>query len=183
MGNIKIYTDGACSGNQSEKNFGGYGAFLEYGEHSKEIYGGERNTTNNRMELMAVIVALEALKHNNIPIEIYTDSSYVANCFREEWYKGWIKNGWKTAGKKPVENQDLWEKLIGLVEPLNIKFYRVKGHVNVNSKAVNLEKLFEKFKAWNGKEFDFQDFKHITEMNNIADGLAVKGAEELKVNL
>ena len=102
MSILRIYTDGACSGNQNETNIGGWGSILEFGDSQKELHGGELNTTNNRMELTAVI---EALK-----------SSYVASCFRDKWYVNWRKNGWMTSGKKPVENRELWEELISLVE-------------------------------------------------------------------
>lgn len=126
---IIIYTDGACSGNQNDENYGGYGALLIYKDNRKEIYGGEVNTTNNRMELMACIKALEALKRKDIPIEIYTDSAYVCNCFNQKWYKNWQKNGWKNSKKEPVENKDLWLNLIELVDSFNdIKFIKVKGH-------------------------------------------------------
>ena len=89
MAILRIYTDGACAGNQSDQNIGGWGAILEYGEHQKELFGGQANTTNNRMELTAVIEAFKALKQANQKIEVFTDSSYVANCFREEWYVSW----------------------------------------------------------------------------------------------
>ena len=92
MAILRIYTDGACAGNQSDQNIGGWGAILEYGEHQKELFGGQANTTNNRMELTAVIEAFKALKQANQKIEVFTDSSYVANCFREEWYVSWEKN-------------------------------------------------------------------------------------------
>ena len=83
---IRIYTDGACSGNQHEENVGGYGAILEYGEHVKEIYGGEENTTNNRMELKAVIEAFKLLKKAGLEVDIFSDSAYVVRCFRERWF-------------------------------------------------------------------------------------------------
>ena len=96
---LKIYTDGACSGNQNATNVGGWGAILEYGEHTKELHGGEVNTTNNRMELTAVIEAFRTLKRPGLRAEVYSDSSYVMNCFRQGWYKSWEKNGWKTSQK------------------------------------------------------------------------------------
>ena len=108
MAILKIYTDGACSGNQNKENVGGWGAILEYGSHQKELYGGEINTTNNRMEMTALLKALEAVKLEGQKIWVFSDSAYLMDCFRKKWYENWQKNGWKTAGKKAVENQDLW---------------------------------------------------------------------------
>ena len=112
MAILKIYTDGACSGNQSEKNAGGWGAVLEYGQAKKELCGGEANTTNNRMEMKALIEALSALKKDDQMIEVFSDSSYLMECFRKKWYEAWRKNGWKTSKKTPVENQELWQELL-----------------------------------------------------------------------
>ncbi len=179
---LKIYTDGACSGNQSENNIGGWGAILEYGEHQKELYGGEKNTTNNRMEMAALIEALSAIKKENQTIEVFSDSSYLMNCFREKWYEGWLKNNWITSSKKPVENRDLWEKLLSLTKGHNISFYRVKGHVNLNSKNTNFNALYEKFIQMNGAKFSFDDFKYVTEMNNRADALANKGIDDIRLS-
>ncbi len=180
MAKLKIYTDGGCSNNQEETNFGGWGAVLEYGEVKKEIYGGEADTTNNRMELTAVIEALKALKKEGLDVDIFSDSSYVVNCFREKWHINWEKNGWKTSKKEPVENKELWEELLGLVRKHRCNFFRVKGHVNLESKVVDFEKLYEKFVEWNGARFSFEDFKHVTEMNNRADELANIGIDEIK---
>ena len=135
MSIIRIYTDGGCSGNQSRENFGGWGAILEYGGRQKELYGGACNTTNNRMEMTALLNALNALKKENLSLEIFSDSAYLMNCFREKWYETWQKNGWITSGKKPVENKELWEQLIAhLTKHYSFSFYRVKGHVNLHSK-------------------------------------------------
>lgn len=180
MSTVKIYTDGGCSGNQEKENIGGWGAVLTYGESLKEIHGGEKNTTNNRMELTAVIQALKLMKRSPLDIEIYSDSSYVANCFREKWYINWEKNNWKTAAKKPVENKDLWMELIKLYKEHRIKFFRVKGHVNINSPSTNLEAHFLKFLKTNGNNFSLEDFKYITRMNNRADQLANMGIDELR---
>src|SRR6266849_3670390 len=120
---IIIYTDGACSGNQFSNNKGGWGAVLKYDDTTKEIYGGEHNTTNQRMELTACIKALEQMKTNKIPIEIYSDSAYLINCIQQEWYKKWEKNGWKNADRKPVENRDLWKKLLALMTKYRIRFH------------------------------------------------------------
>lgn len=178
---IKIYTDGGCSGNQSDENIGGWGAILEYGEHRKELHGGEVNTTNNRMEMTALIAALSALKKEGLDIEVFSDSSYLMNCFREKWYVSWRKNGWKNSKKEPVENRELWEELLALVEKQgNVEFFRVKGHVNLKSKSTDFNALYEKFVEWNGARFSFEDFKYVTEMNNRADELANIAMDELR---
>ncbi|MBO4725722.1 MAG: ribonuclease HI [Firmicutes bacterium] len=178
---IKIYTDGGCSGNQSDENIGGWGAILEYGEHRKELHGGEVNTTNNRMEMKALIAALSALKKEGLDIEVFSDSSYLMNCFREKWYVSWRRNGWKNSKKEPVENRELWEELLALVEKQgNVEFFRVKGHVNLKSKSTNFDALYEKFVEWNGARFSFEDFKYVTEMNNRADELANIAMDELR---
>ena len=121
---IKIYTDGACSGNPGP---GGWGAVLCWNDHEKEISGGEGDTTNNRMEMMAVIKALEALKHDKTPVTIYTDSKYVLQG-ATEWLEGWKARGWKSASKKPVKNQDLWEQIDSLINQYSVSFVWVKGH-------------------------------------------------------
>lgn len=128
---IIIYTDGACSDNQNRFNKGGWGAVLSYKDKIKKIHGGAVNTTNNRMELTACIKALEALKVENAGVEIHSDSAYIVNCFRQHWYEKWRKNGWKTASKQPVENQDLWIQLLELVEKHRVEFHKVKGHAGI----------------------------------------------------
>lgn len=126
---IEIYTDGACSGNPGA---GGYGAVLVYTDssgvkHEKELSAGFRDVTNNQMELMAVIASLEAL---NKPVKatITSDSKYVVDAFEKGWLDNWIKNGWKTAGKSPVKNVDLWKRLLKAKEGHDIKFVWIKGH-------------------------------------------------------
>ena len=162
MAVLKIYTDGACSGNQNEKNAGGWGAVLEYGGAIKELSGGESDTTNNRMEMTALIEALSALKKDGLSIDVFSDSSYLMECFRKKWYLSWRKNGWKTAKKTPVENQELWRRLLELTEKHDIRFYRVKGHVNPDSPNAGLNGLYRKFTEWNGKQFSMDDFIYIT---------------------
>ena len=112
---VSMYTDGACSGNQNEENVGGWGCILEFAGREKELWDGEVNTTNNRMELSAPIAGLSALKEKGLLVRIYSDSSYLVNCFQQGWHKNWVKNGWKTSQKKPVENRELWEKLLSLL--------------------------------------------------------------------
>ena len=123
MENLIIYTDGSSRGNPGA---GGFGVILMFGNHKKEISQGYRLTTNNRMELMAVIVALQHLKKKHIPVEIYTDSQYVVNSVEKKWLDGWIKTDFK-GGKK---NKDLWLKYYELAKQFNIKFHWVKGHAN-----------------------------------------------------
>ena len=122
---IRIYTDGACRGNPGP---GGWGALLRYRGHEKTLYGGEQETTNNRMELMAVIAALGALKNDTAaPVEIHTDSKYVQQGM-QSWIHGWKRNGWKTSDKKPVKNADLWQQLDQLAHRFTISWHWVKGH-------------------------------------------------------
>lgn len=120
---IKIYTDGACSGNPGP---GGWGALLMWNDHEKELSGGEQDTTNNRMEMMAVIKSLEALKKKS-DVKLYTDSKYVQQGVHE-WLAGWKARGWKSAAKKPVKNQDLWEQIDSLIGQHSVEFIWVKGH-------------------------------------------------------
>jgi len=120
---IKIYTDGACSGNPGK---GGWGAILLYQDKEKTINGFDPETTNNRMELIAVIEALKIIK-KNIKIEIYTDSNYVKDGITK-WIFSWKKNGWKNSKKQVVKNADLWQELDLLVQKYNVEFFWVKGH-------------------------------------------------------
>ena len=120
---IIIYTDGACKGNPGP---GGWGAVLRSGEHETQIHGGEKLTTNNRMEISAVIFALKALKQRSI-VELWTDSQYVQKGVTE-WLEGWKKRGWKTASKDPVKNADLWQELDALLPHHEISWHWVRGH-------------------------------------------------------
>jgi ribonuclease HI len=126
MSTVEIYTDGACRGNPGP---GGWGATLEMGEHFRELSGAEAMTTNNRMELTAVIAALEALKRP-VPVKLYTDSEYVRRGITE-WLQSWKARGWKTADRKPVKNQDLWERLDAIAAQHSIEWHWVKGHSGV----------------------------------------------------
>jgi len=177
---VNIYTDGACSGNQTEKNYGGWGAILEYGKNKKEAFGGELNTTNNRMELTALANALEMLTREDLDIRIFSDSSYLIRCINEKWYENWEKNGWKTSAKKPVENRDLWERILLHLQKHNIVVFLVKGHVNIKSEKTDVDDYYKKFTVKNGKSFSKKDFIYITEMNNRADALANKGIDSIK---
>ena len=124
MQDVTIYTDGACSGNPGP---GGWGAILMYNDYKKEICGGSKSTTNNIMEVSAVIEALKILK-NPCNVTVYSDSAYVVNCFNQGWIYNWIKKGWKTAGNEPVKNKELWQELYNLTKIHNVKFVKVKGH-------------------------------------------------------
>ena len=120
---VEIFTDGACSGNPGP---GGWGAILRYGKTEKELSGGHENTTNNQMELMAAIRALESLKKPCF-VDIYTDSSYVKDGITK-WIHNWQKNGWRTAARKPVKNADLWQRLLDALGAHDMNWHWVKGH-------------------------------------------------------
>ena len=124
MKTVTIYTDGACSGNPGP---GGWGAILRYGETEKELSGGEKETTNNRMELSGVIAALSALKEP-CTVELWSDSRYVIDALEKRWVYGWKARGWRKADKKPALNVDLWEQLLPLVEQHELHYHWVKGH-------------------------------------------------------
>ena len=124
MKNVEIYTDGACCGNPGK---GGWGAVLVYGAKEKEISGADADTTNNRMELTAVIEALNTLKEP-CNVTLTTDSKYVCDAVNKEWVYSWKKNGWKKADKKPALNIDLWEKLLALLDIHNVTFVWIRGH-------------------------------------------------------
>lgn len=126
MKKVKIYTDGACSGNPGK---GGWGAVLFYRDEKREISGYEENTTNNKMELTAAIKALERLKEP-CEVELYSDSAYLVNAFLEGWLTKWQMNGFKSSNKKPVQNVDLWQKLIELNNIHKITWIKVKGHAD-----------------------------------------------------
>ena len=132
---VVIYTDGACSGNPGP---GGWGAILTYGEHEKELKGGEPHTTNNRMELMAAIAALEALKKPSA-VELHTDSQYVHHGI-SQWIHSWKRNGWKTSDKKPVKNVDLWQRLDKAMQRHDVDWRWVRGHAGheMNERADRL---------------------------------------------
>ena len=123
---VTLYTDGACSGNPGA---GGWGAILIYGEHRREFSGGEPQTTNNRMELTAVIEGLMKLKFP-CRVDVYSDSAYTVNGFLQGWVYGWEKMGWKKADKKPVLNDDLWKRLLALTREHEVTFHKVKGHAD-----------------------------------------------------
>lgn len=124
MKNIKLSTDGACLGNPGP---GGWAAVMRYKDHTLELSGGYAPTTNNRMEVLAAIEGLTALTEP-CQIDLYTDSRYLRDAVEKNWLKGWQRNGWKTAAKKPVKNQDLWQRLLPLLEEHDISLHWVQGH-------------------------------------------------------
>lgn len=126
MSEVILYTDGACSGNPG---IGGWAAILRSGDKEKVLSGGEAMTTNNRMELMGVISGLEALK-KPCKVDIYSDSAYVVNAFLQDWISYWLMSGWRTKGKKEVQNVELWKRLLVQVERHEIEWHKVKGHAD-----------------------------------------------------
>lgn len=123
---VIIYTDGACSGNPGP---GGWGAILMYKNAKKEIFGGCKNTTNNIMEITAVIEALKCLKVES-EVQVYSDSAYTVNAFNQKWIYGWMKNGWKTSSGTDVKNKELWQELYSLTQKHKVEFIKVKGHAD-----------------------------------------------------
>ena len=123
---VIIYTDGACSGNPGP---GGWGAILMYKGAKKEISGGMKETTNNIMEITAVVEALKCLKVES-DVQVYSDSAYTVNAFNQGWIYNWMKNGWKTSGKEPVKNKELWQELYALTKKHKVEFIKVKGHAD-----------------------------------------------------
>jgi len=153
--NVQIYTDGACSGNPGP---GGWGAILNFRGNTKELSGHMSNTTNNRMELFAVISALGALKEPCV-VDVFSDSSYLVNAFQEDWVGNWLGNGWITSTKKPVENSDLWKLLLQImkIKKHDVTFHKVKGHgddpLNNRCDALAREAIKE-FRRINGDSED-----------------------------
>ena len=145
MEEVIIYTDGACSGNPGP---GGWGAILMINENKKEISGGNKNTTNNVMELTAVIEALKLLKRP-CNVNLYSDSAYVVNAFLQNWILGWIKNGWKNSNKEDVKNKELWQELISLTKVHNVTFHKVKGHADNKYIIVVTNLLVMQLKIYN----------------------------------
>ena len=124
---VTVYTDGACSGNPGP---GGWGAILLSGSHKKEISGGEPQTTNNRMEMRAVIEALDAL-NKSCEVHLHSDSALIINAMTKGWIENWQTKGWKKADKKPVENKELWQAMLNAMKPHTVKWIKVKGHSGI----------------------------------------------------
>lgn len=153
---------------------------LEYGGHVKELYGGELNTTNNRMELTALIEALAALTKKNYDVRVFSDSSYLIECMRKRWHEKWAINGWQTTGKKPVGNRELWERLFEFLPDYEFSYYLIKGHIGQRAREDTKRKGYERFVRNNGDAFSFEEFLLIAEKNNRADELANLGIEEAR---
>lgn len=139
MEEITLYTDGACSGNPGP---GGWGSILILGENRKEISGGSKDTTNNIMELTAVIEGLKMLKRP-CKVQVYSDSAYVVNGFNQKWIYGWIKKNWKNASGEPVKNKELWQELYNLTQIHEVTFNKVKGHADneLNNRCDELARM------------------------------------------
>ncbi len=139
MTRVTLYTDGACSGNPGA---GGWGTILLCGEHRRELSGGERETTNNRMEVTAVIMGLERLKFP-CEVDVYSDSAYTVNAFLQGWVYGWEKCGWKKGDGKAVLNVDLWQRLLTLTRTHKVTFHKVKGHADneLNNRCDELARM------------------------------------------
>ncbi len=175
---VDIFTDGACKGNQKEENTGGYGGVLIYKGVKKEISGSKVNTTNNEMELTAMIESLSMLKESELVVNVYSDSSYIVNCFKEKWYLNWQKNNWKTKKKTSVENRELWESLLALVDKIKeVNFFKIKGHLGNNENEIN--KWYNKF-IQEEKNISIDEYKRLIEYNNLADKLASDSAMDIK---
>ncbi len=175
MKKITIVCDGACSGNGNGNSAGGWGAVLKYGTNTKELCGGAPSTTNNIMELTAVIEALDALKSADLEVSIFSDSAYVVNCFKQGWYVKWQKNGWINSKKEPVENKALWQLLLAKVEGFHrVNFYKIKGHLDLN-KPSDVDKWYAKFNKDNALSVTRDFFEEIVLLNHRADALANEG--------
>ncbi len=176
---VNIYSDGACSGNQNDINIGGWGTILEMGEHTKELYDGDKNTTNNKMELTALLEGLKCLKRYNLKLNIYSDSAYVINGLTQKWYVNWEKNGWKTSQKKPVENKELWEQIISIIKKIdNISYFHIKGHLDINN-SKEVDKWKNKFEKSYGK-ISTKEFNRLIEKNHRVDYLANLGMDKYR---
>ncbi|GAA5523336.1 ribonuclease HI [Aliifodinibius salicampi] len=142
---VIVFTDGACSGNPGP---GGWAALLQWNSKEKKITGGESHTTNNRMEMRAVIEALNAI-NQPCHVKIHSDSALIVNAFKQGWIDAWLKRGWKKANKKPVENKDLWEEMLTAMQPHDVEWIKVKGHSDnernnrVDALAVEASKRFQ----------------------------------------
>lgn len=142
---VIVFTDGACSGNPGP---GGWGALLQWNRKEKELTGAAEDTTNNRMEMRAVIEALKAL-NQPCHVKIHSDSALIVNAFKQGWIDNWQKRGWKKADKKPVENQDLWKEMLKAMEPHDVEWIKVKGHADnernnrVDALAVEASKRYQ----------------------------------------
>ncbi len=177
---IYVYTDGACQGNQVESNSGGYAAFLKCGKYEKTISGGEKNTTNNIMEMKAVIEGLALIKDKSYRVVVLSDSAYVVNCMNDKWYVKWQARNWMITAGVPVKNKELWQRMLELVESFSdISFIKIKGHLDRKSEAEK-KKWYDKLDESVKKEMSFDDYLIHIDRNVVVDGLASAEAEKLK---
>ena len=182
METIKIFCDGGARNNGKENAIGGWGVYLTYQDYEKTLYGGDKNVTNNQMEIKAVIEGLKQLKINTIPIEVICDSAYVVNCINQKWYNKWILNNWRTSTKKPVENKDLWQELLNVISQFkHIQFFRITGHLSMN-KMDQLENAHKKFVEENRTCLPMEEFIKYMQGNNLADLLVNKAMNKLEEN-
>lgn len=160
---IKIWTDGSCKNNGKKETRGGWSAILVNEDNNEYViqYGYEENTTNNRMELLAAAEALDYVKEHfkNEEVILFTDSAYLCNCYKSQWHKAWLKNGWKTSNKKPVKNRDLWERIIPFFDCKEIKIEKVKGHAD--NKLNNLVDEVAQTCAEEGEDFNAEYYNSI----------------------
>ncbi len=177
---IYVYTDGACLGNQAETNSGGYAAFLKCGKYEKTISSGEQNTTNNIMEMKAVIEGLSLIKDKSYRVVVLSDSAYVVNCMNEKWYVKWRAKNWMITTNTPVKNKELWQRMLELVESFPaISFIKVKGHLDGKSQAEK-KKWYDKLDESVKKTMSFDDYLIHIDRNVIVDELASSEAKKFK---
>ncbi len=177
---IYLYCDGGCAGNQNDNNLGGWGTILKFKDVEKEMYGSAVNTTNNRMELTALLEGLKAIKKRHYPVTVFSDSAYIVNCFQQKWYLNWLKSGWKNSKKQPVENRDLWQQILDLValHP-NVNFYKVKGHLKSDDLNA-IKKWHSKFIADYQTNLPFEVYQQAVNYNIRVDALANRAIDQLR---
>ncbi len=177
---IYLYCDGGCAGNQHDANFGGWGTILRFKDVEKELSGGAVNTTNNRMELTALLEGLKAIHKRNYRVAVFSDSAYIVNCFRQRWYEGWLKRNWTNSKKQPVENRDLWQEILNLValHP-KVEFYKIKGHLKADD-DVAIKKWHAKFVADYHSDLPFAVYRQAVAYNIRVDALANRAIDQLK---
>ncbi len=174
---IYIYTDGSCLNNQTSENKGGYGVYLKCGKFEKKLSKGFKNTTNNIMEMLAVIEGLKAVKDKSYKIIVFSDSAYIVNCINDKWYVKWQKNNWINSKKEPVLNKELWQELLELYTSFdNISFIKVKGHLDENN-IKEIKKWYEKLPLNIKETMSLEEYQTHIKGNNIADKLAVESSK------
>lgn len=180
---LKVYTDGACLDNGKSENVGAWAYFMAYRNHEKKDSDFSSNTTNNQMELLAVINALKSIKKKNIKVMVYSDSAYIVNCINDKWYVKWRKNNWIKPDKKEVKNLELWKRLIELFESFNdINIFHVRSHLDLSNKVL-IQKELIKFNSKNKTNISLEEFEKILKGNKLVDEMAsAKAIERNLVN-